>query len=92
MKTILTVKTDKEVKEQAQSIAAELGLPLSTVVNAHLRQFIRSRSICFSMTPKMTPALEELVGRAEEDLRRGRNIAGPFDTIEEITADLDAPL
>ena len=43
MKTILNIKVDKAEKEKAQQIAAEMGLPLSTIVNVHLREFIRTR-------------------------------------------------
>lgn len=57
MKTIINIKADKEVKENAQKIAHDLGLPLSGVINAFLKEFIRSRSISFSVVPKMTPAL-----------------------------------
>ena len=50
-KTILNVKTDKDVKEGAQRIAKELGLPLSTVVNAFLKQFVKDRAVLFSLNP-----------------------------------------
>ncbi len=43
MKTILNVKTEVAVKRDAQKLAYELGLSLSTVVNAYLRQFIRDK-------------------------------------------------
>ena len=38
MKTMINIKADKEVKESAQRVAAELGLPLSTVINAYLKE------------------------------------------------------
>ena len=37
--TILNIKTDKKLKAEAQKVSAELGVPLSTVVNAFLKQF-----------------------------------------------------
>ena len=40
-KTVLNVKTDKDVKEKAQHVAKELGLPLSTVVNAFLKAYLK---------------------------------------------------
>ena len=48
MKTLINIKTDKEVKEGAQALAQELGLPLSVVVNAYLKDFIRNRGITIS--------------------------------------------
>ena len=51
MKTLINVKTDKEVKEQAQRIAEELGVPLSTVVNAYLKEFIRNKEVVYAKRP-----------------------------------------
>ena len=48
MKTLLNVKTDKDVKEKAQKIAKGIGLPLSSVINAYLKEFIRSKEVTFS--------------------------------------------
>ena len=55
MKTMINIKTDKEVKENAQKIARELGLPLSTVINAYLKEFIRDREVSFSLEPRLRP-------------------------------------
>ena len=45
MKTVLTVKTDVDVKRDAQKLAKEMGVPLSTIVNAQLKQFVRDRRL-----------------------------------------------
>lgn len=82
MKTVIHIKTDKEVKERAQRLAAELGLPLSTVVNSYLRQFVRNREVHVSAAPRMTPLLEARIKKAEADLRRERNISPPLTTPE----------
>ncbi len=78
MKKIINIKADEEVRDQAKALAAELGVPLSTVVNAYLKEFIRNREVSFSAVPGMTPALAEIIGRAEEDLGASRNVSGPF--------------
>lgn len=83
MKTIINIKTDKEVKENAQKIAADLGLTLSAVVNASLKQFIRSKEVYFSAIPRMTPELEELIGRVRKDYALGKNISPVFRTAKE---------
>ena len=89
MKTMINIKADKDVKENAQKIAKELGLPLSGVINAFLKEFIRSRSISFSAIPKMTPHLESILGKVEKDIKEGKNMTGPFETAEEANAYLD---
>ena len=88
-KTIINIKADKEVKENAQKLAQELGISLSDVVNASLRNFIQSREVTFSAIPRMTPELERLVGRARSDFKEGKNITGPFFTAEEMDKHLD---
>lgn len=89
-KTILNVKTDKDVKERAQVVAKELGLPLSTVVNAFLKQFIREKEVVFSSGYTMTPYLEKRIARVEKDIAAGKNMAGPFTTPQEIKKYLDS--
>lgn len=82
-KTVLNVKTDKEVKEEAQKLAKELGVPLSTVVNGYLRQFIRDREVTFSAAPRMSKQLEDTIAEAEEDIANG-DLIGPFESGEEM--------
>lgn len=83
MKTIINIKADRETKEEAQRTAKNLGLPLSTVINAYLKQFIRSKEIYISAAPTMTAALTELIGRAEDDLQKSKNVSPVFSTPEE---------
>ncbi len=90
MKTIINIKTDIEVKENSQKIARDLGLPLSSVINMFLREFIRSRSISFSTIPKMTSYLEKILGKVENDLKEGKNLHGPFKSPEEMDKFLDS--
>lgn len=80
---MINIKADKEVKEEAQKLAKELGLNLSVIINANLRQFVRSREIYFSILPKMTMELEKLVGQARKDYRAKKNISPVFDSIQE---------
>ncbi|OHA89602.1 MAG: hypothetical protein A3C70_02500 [Candidatus Zambryskibacteria bacterium RIFCSPHIGHO2_02_FULL_43_14] len=83
MKTQLIVKTDKEVKIQAQKTAKELGLPLSTLINAYLKQFIATKEAEFRVIPKMTPRLERLIERVRKDVREGKNLSPTFDNAED---------
>jgi addiction module RelB/DinJ family antitoxin len=84
MKTVINIKADEAVKKNAQKIASDLGLSLSAVINAYLKQLIRSKSVYFSAVPKMTPELETLIGRADEDYKKKRNISPIFSTSEEM--------
>ncbi|MFH1671451.1 MAG: DUF6364 family protein [Candidatus Portnoybacteria bacterium] len=90
MRTLINIKTEKEVKSHAQKLAKEMGLSLSAVINAFLRQFVRNREIYFSTAPKMTPELENLLGKIEFDVQRNRNISRGFSSDKDIKKHLDS--
>lgn len=50
----MLVKTKKNLKNKAQVLAKELGLSLTDVVNASLRQFIVNQGITISKLPTET--------------------------------------
>lgn len=83
MTTVIHIKADREVKKNAQRAARELGLTLTDVINASLRNFIRTREIIFSDTPVMTPELEKLLDKVEDDIKRNRNLSPAFKTAKE---------
>ena len=83
MKTQVNLKIDSSVKKQAQKMAEELGLSLSSVVNATLKQFSRTGELELSSAPKMTPYLEEIVLEARKDYKNGKT-SGPFDNAEDL--------
>lgn len=90
MKTVIHVKADKEVKENAQKLAAELGLSLSDVIGASLRNFIRTREVYFTHIPRMTPELEKLLDQVEDDIKHNNNLSPRFKTAEEAIGYLDS--
>jgi antitoxin component of RelBE/YafQ-DinJ toxin-antitoxin module len=89
MKTIINIKADRAVKEQAQEVAHELGVPLSTVINAYLKEFIRGRQVYLSASPRMAPALESILGRVEADLKTGRSLSPKFTSAKAMDDYLD---
>lgn len=54
MDTTLMIKTNKALRDDAKRVASELGVPLTTVVNALLKQFVRERQITVSLEPQPT--------------------------------------
>ncbi|MEK7561176.1 MAG: hypothetical protein AAB539_04465 [Patescibacteria group bacterium] len=92
VKTLINIKADVVVKRQAQRKAKALGLPLSAIVNAYLKEFVREPSVTFSVNqPQLRPEVERLLARAGKDFEAKRHIAGPFSSGEEMDAYLDAP-
>ena len=84
MRTVINIKTEKEVKTRAKKIANEIGLSLSAVINAYLKQFIRNKEVYFSISPKMSPEMENLLGKIEFDIQRDKNISRIFSSKQDI--------
>lgn len=47
--TNLNIRTDKEIKEQAEQIFSDLGMNMTTAVNMFLRAVIRENGIPFDL-------------------------------------------
>ncbi len=75
MKTILNVKVDKEEKEKAKQIAAQMGVPLSTIINAHLREFIRTREFSVKLDPVLKPEVEKRLLRMSREYHKNPKVA-----------------
>ena len=52
----ILARVEPEVKEQAESIMSQLGLPASVVINALYKQIIMTKSIPFSLSLPKKPA------------------------------------
>jgi len=63
MDTTILIKTKKDIKLQAQELAKDLGLSLTDVVNASLRQFVVNQGITISKIP--TESLDEYINKKE---------------------------
>jgi antitoxin component of RelBE/YafQ-DinJ toxin-antitoxin module len=84
MKTVINIKTEKEVKVDAQRLAKEMGFSLSALINAYLKQFLRNKEVYFSSASKMSPKLENFLSKIEFDIQRDRNISPSFSSKKEL--------
>jgi DNA-damage-inducible protein J len=84
--TILNIKTDKKLKSEAKTVADEMGLTLTTVVNSMLKQFVREREITFSTQDYPSPMLREAIKEARAEFEAGE--LKVFSSAEELIADL----
>lgn len=85
MNTTLHVNIDKKVKAEAAKLAEELGLDLSLIVRASLKNFIQTKTFHVEKTYRMTPYLENLIEQINEE----NEWSGPFSTAKEIKAHLN---
>jgi antitoxin component of RelBE/YafQ-DinJ toxin-antitoxin module len=84
-KTILNIKTDPATKQQIQEFAAELGVPVSVIMNAQIKQMLRDRKVVLSTQLEPTPYLVKIMEQVEEDLKLNKNMTKAMD-VKEATA------
>lgn len=87
MTTVVSLKLDKEVKDEATKLVKSVGLTLSGVVNSYLHELIATRRIDIRIPEEMTPKMERIIGQIEAEIARGE-VSEPFDNVEDFIADL----
>jgi len=75
MKTAMSFKIDKDVRDRARSAAKLIGVPLSMVVNSHLRQFASEQSITFRAPLIPNARTKKILDQALRDIRKGNKKA-----------------
>jgi antitoxin component of RelBE/YafQ-DinJ toxin-antitoxin module len=73
-KTILNIKIDPDTKAQIQAFAAELGVPVSVMLNAQIKQMLRDRKVVLSIQPEPTPQLVQIMEQVEADLANNQHM------------------
>lgn len=79
MNTTLTIKMPKKLRDDAKKTAKEMGIPLTTAVNAMVKQFVRDGVIVLESEcpfPSHTPNAE--TRRAIRDIQRRKNLGKPM--------------
>jgi addiction module RelB/DinJ family antitoxin len=71
---LLSIKTDEQTKKELQAFAKELGLTSTALVNALIKQSLRTKHVELSTSLEPTPYLQKLIKEAEADYAAGRNI------------------
>ncbi len=81
---VVATKVDPQTKKEAMETAKELGMPLSVVIKAFLKQFIKTKTVTFSARDEEIPNARTLkvLKKAEENYKKG-NTSPAFKTGEE---------
>ncbi|OGE64970.1 hypothetical protein A3I48_04330 [Candidatus Daviesbacteria bacterium RIFCSPLOWO2_02_FULL_36_7] len=80
------IKTDPKVKAQAQKVAKELGLSLSSLLNSWLRHVIKTKTVTFSaVNEKPSKYLLKMLKKAEKDRKQGKS-SPKFENAEDAIA------
>lgn len=88
-KTTINIKADKDVKDRAQKLAYELGMPLSVVINAYLKQFIRTGEVHFYTEGQLKNKVKKELNETQKEVLKGRNLSPAFFSAKEMDDYLD---
>lgn len=85
--TNLNIRTDKEVKEQAEEIFAELGLTMTSAINIFLKTVIRENGIPFDLRLDAPSEKSSAIKEGKRLLADGKALG--YSTIEALKAALE---
>jgi DNA-damage-inducible protein J len=89
--SLLQVRVDDELKEEASKVFENLGIDTSTAVRMFLKRAVMENGIPFRMTMPKTPYNAERGYRALVELGKQSEKNGLSDmTLDEINAEIDA--
>lgn len=70
---VINIKVQPDIKKKAQIVASELGFSLSSLINAYLRQLIKTKTITFSASSEEpTEYLLQALRESKEDIKTGK--------------------
>lgn len=84
MKTTTSIKLDKDIKDRASALAGELGLSLSSIVNATLKKFVDERRVVLSISPEFNEKTKREFLKIKKDIKEGKNISKSYDNEEDL--------
>jgi len=87
--TAIYIKTEPQLKAKAQKVASQLGLSLSALINAWLKQLIKTKTVTFSSYDEYpNEATRKILRQAELNWKKG-NHSPLFKTGKEAVAWLE---
>ena len=73
---IINIKTEPETKKKAQLLAGAMGMSLSSLINAYLKQLVRTKKVEFDLNEEPSEYLKRLIHQANKALKTGKASPG----------------
>lgn len=84
-KTItMNVRMDAATRRKLQDFANQIGIPATALVNASIRQMLRTRQAHFTTDLEPTPYLQKILKGAEKDIKTGKNLSPVFESVDDM--------
>lgn len=71
-----------DIKQKAQKVASELGFSLSSLINAYIKQLVKTKRVDFRLDEQPSEYLLSAIKQAEKNLKKG-NTSPAFDNIKD---------
>lgn len=69
---VINIKTQPEVKAQAQKVARDLGLSLSSLINGFLKQFVKTKKVTFSLDEEPNEYFKRTLAKARKNWKEDK--------------------
>ena len=79
---VINIKTEPELKYQSQEVAKQFGVSLSGLINAYLKQLVRTKKVEFTLEEIPTENLRQLLTLAKEEIKEGK-VSPQFTTAQD---------
>ena len=83
----INIRIDPDIKEQAEHLFSKFGITITDAINMFLHQSITVGGIPFELKVEKPNAV---TSAAMDDAANGKDIHGPFDSVEALMEDLNA--
>lgn len=90
----LQVRMDRDLKDSAEEVFAEIGLDATTAVRMFYSRVARTQSIPFPLRvePEFTPEQEDEILRATKESYDPANLSKPYTDVAAMFRDMDAEI
>ena len=80
----VTMRMEKELKEEADALFADMGLSLNAACRMFLKRAVQEQRIPFDVR-----RVDRKTLRAISDAEEGKDLSGSFDSVDALMEDLD---
>ncbi|CAK7193039.1 hypothetical protein COMNV_01250 [Commensalibacter sp. Nvir] len=82
----LQIRIDEDLKEQAQQVANDLGMDLTTAVRIFLKQMVRTHGLPFQpqLDPFFLPQNQAALKRSLHQLKQGKTVTKTLNELQEL--------
>ena len=72
---MINIKTDAKIKARAQQVARDLGLPLGTIINRYLKEFVVDQRVVFERPEIPNAETRRAIEKVRKDWAKGNRKA-----------------